>query len=159
MSIEAKASFMNEAERKLKEKLTGADVDLALETLADMLGRYDMARLPDDDTGPDDLLEAYISAMKVEGKSQKTVARYEYMISRVMRTVHVNVYQLRRYLADEKARGIQDSTLEGVRQILTAYFNWLQRENLIRQNPTANLGVIRRKKVIRQAYSDVDRKS
>ena len=161
MSIEAKATFLNELERRLSDKLTVTVMGDAMETLADMLCNYDIERMPDAADAPDDLLDAYIAAMQVEGKSPKTIERYKYLIRRMMAAVNVptrqiTVYHLRRYLADEKARGIQDSTLEGVRQVMTAYFNWLQRENLIRQNPTANLGVIRRKKVIRKAYSEID---
>ena len=78
-----------------------------------------------------------------------------------METVRVNtrsitVYHLRQYLAQEKARGIADSTLEGTRQVFSSYFNWLQREGLIQTNPTANLGAIKCAKKIKLTYSEID---
>ena len=87
--------------------------------------------------------------------------RYKYIITRMMHAVKVStrnitVYHLRRYLADEKARGISDRTLESTRQVFSAYFNWLQRENLIGQNPSANLGAIKYQKKVKTIYSDVD---
>ena len=86
--------------------------------------------------------------MKVECRSQKTIDRYAYIIRRMMEFVkvptrRVTVYHLRSYLAAEKDRGIADLTLEGYREIFSAYFNWLQRESLIEKNPTANLGPVR----------------
>ena len=37
----------------------------------------------------------------------------------------------------------QDSTLEGLRQVLSSYFGWLFRESLIDKNPMANVGPIK----------------
>lgn len=71
-------------------------------------------------------------------------------------TRKITVYHLRRYLADEKARGISDRTLESTRQVFSAYFNWLQRERLIDQNPVGNLGVIKYQKKEKDVYSEVD---
>ena len=71
-------------------------------------------------------------------------------------TRSITVYHLRQYLAKEKARGISDRTLEGTRQVFSAYFNWLHREQLIDTNPTANLGAIKYPKKIKVTYSEID---
>ena len=161
MSIEAKRTLINTLERRLSERLTAADMAKALETLSDVLAGFDVQQITNADPGKDDLLAAYISAMQIQGRSEKTLARYKYLICRLMDAVsvptrEVTVYHIRRYLADEKTRGISDSTLEGTRQVYSAYFNWLQREGLLAQNPTANLGAIKCPKKQKATYSEVD---
>ena len=71
-------------------------------------------------------------------------------------TRRISVYHLRNYLTHEKERGICERTLEGYREIFSAYFNWLQRESLIERNPCANLGVIKVPKKEKKTYSEID---
>lgn len=161
MALEAKATLLNEMEHELSNELTAADMAKVLSILSDRLAGYDVVVTDRDVDYADDLLDAYISALTVEGRSPKTTDRYKYLISRMMQHVktptrNITVYHLRRYLADEKARGISDRTLDGERQVFSAYFNWLQRESLIETNPCTNLGAIKYQKKIKDIYSDVD---
>lgn len=161
MAYEAKKTLLNEMERALADQVTAAQLPGILSSLAEALDGYQLTVADRTDPEADDLMDAYLSALRVEGKSPKTIERYAYIIGRMCRAVKVptrmiTVYHLRRYLADEKARGISDRTLEGARQVFSAYFNWLQREGLIQQNPTANLGAVRYAKKIKDVYSEVD---
>lgn len=161
MAIEAKVTLLGELERDLYDSLTAAQLAAVMSALADRLNSYTMERLVDFAGTSDDLLMAYINALSVEGRSEKTLERYRYIITRMMESVKVptnriTVYHLRRYLTDEKTRGISDRTLEGYRQVFSAYFNWLQRERLIENNPTANLGAIKYAKKQKDIYSDAD---
>lgn len=161
MAIEAKVMLMRELENELSTEITAADLRKVLSAVADQLARFDVVQLDQMNDSKDDLLDAYIAAMEIQGRSEKTIERYKYIIRRMMQTVKVStreitVYHLRQYLATEKARGIADSTLEGNRQVFSAYFNWLQRESLIKTNPTANLGAIKCAKKIKITYSDID---
>ena len=161
MSIEAKATLLKTMEQQLSTEITAADMSKVLTALADQLAGYQLTQTDPGDTGADDLLDAYMAAMQIQGRSPKTLERYRYIILRMLELVRVNtrnitVYHLRAYLAQEKARGISDRTLEGNRQVFSAYFNWLQREGLIQTNPTANLGAIKFAKKIKLTYSDID---
>jgi len=161
MAIEAKVTMLRGLEHELSTQITAADMQKVLAAVADQLTRFDVQQIDQTDDAKDDLLDAYMAAMQIQGRSQKTIERYTYIIRRMMQAVKVStreitVYHLRQYLAEEKARGIADSTLEGTRQVFSAYFNWLQREGLIGQNPTANLGAIKCAKKIKATYSDID---
>ena len=161
MSIEAKATLLKAMEHQLSTEITAADMSKVLTVLADQLAGYELTQTDPGNLGADDLLDAYTAAMQIQGRSPKTIERYRYIILRMMETVRVNtrsitVYHLRQYLAQEKARGIADSTLEGTRQVFSSYFNWLQREGLIQTNPTANLGAIKCAKKIKLTYSEID---
>lgn len=159
MSMEARAIFMHSLEQRLSSLLTADDMKRVMTEVAENLDGYELTdnRCEPDDN--DDLLDAYLATMAVQGRSPKTIERYRYVLQRMMTalrtgTRRITVYHLRRYLADEKARGISDSTLDGIRQVFSAYFNWLQKESLIQVNPTTNLGAIRRPKKIREVYSE-----
>ena len=160
MAFEAKATLLNEIERNLGSMVTAADMPRIMAKLSETMAAYNV-EVAEFQDGSDDLLEAYLSALSVEGRSELTIRRYQYLIGRMMEAVktptrNITVYHLRRYLADEKARGISDRTLEGERQAFSAYFNWLQRERLIENNPTANLGAIKYLKKTKDIYTDAD---
>lgn len=160
MAIEAKAVLLKGLEQQLSTQITAADMVRVLSAVSDQLAAFQVTQM-ERSRNLDDLLEAYISAMQIGGLSEKTIARYTYLIRRMMEAVNVptrniTVYHLRQYLAKEKARGISDRTLESTRQVFNAYFNWLFREKLIDDNPVANLGAIKYAKKIKIVFTDVD---
>jgi len=161
MPIEGKVTLLGEMERELSDKLTAADIATVLSVLSDKLSPYHVELVDNSEADCDDLLDAYLSALSVEGRSEKTIEHYKYVIGKLYVAVKtptrkMTVYHIRRFLADEKARGISDRTLDGFRQVFSAYFNWLMREGLIDANPCANLGAIKYTKKQKDLYSDVD---
>ena len=159
--IDAKVSFMGQLRQQLKDVLTIDQMEKLMITGNALLDQFQMVELAGGDDQPDDLLDSYIAALKVECRSQKTIDRYVYVIKKLMDfakvpTRRINVYHLRTYLTHEKDRGICENTLEGYREIYTAYFNWLQRESLIERNPTVNLGVIKVPKKEKKTYSEAE---
>ena len=158
--FEAKASLLAQTEKRLAQSVTVDVMNSVLRILSDILEGYEIREKAE--TEPhDDMLESYLAALKVQGRSKLTIDRYAYNIRRMMEAVKVptrriTVYHLRQYLAAEKERGVADSTLEGLRQVLSAYFNWLQRESLIERNPVSNLGTIKVPKKQKKIYSEVD---
>ena len=161
MAIDAKHDFMRQIEKALADSVTVADMPKIMNAISDVLQGYEMRSITVWSEDKDDLLNCYISALSVENRSKKTLERYAYVIGRLMvyvkvPTRQVTVYHIRQYLQHEKERGICDNTLEGYRQIFSAYFNWLQRESLIDKNPTSNLGAIKVAKKEKRTYSETD---
>lgn len=159
--IDAKVSLLNQLREGMSATLTVQQMDQLMLFGRELLDGFDVTELGIRNEENDDLLESYVAAMQVECRSQKTIDRYVYIIKKMMKyakvtTRRINVYHLRQYMAAEKARGIQDSTLEGYRQIFSAYFNWLQRESLIDRNPTANLGTVKVAKKHKETISDIE---
>lgn len=160
MAIEAKISLQNQVEKRLMTEVTADALNRMMRVMADVLEGFDVRETQVMEE-KDDLLECYIDAMRVQGRSEKTLARYRYVIERMMKDVNVptrriTVYHLRGYLSKMKDNGKQDSTMEGIRQVFSAYFNWLQRESLIDRNPTANLGAIKVGKRQKKTFTDID---
>ena len=160
MAIEAKISLQNQVEKRLMTEVTADALNKMMRVMADVLEGFDVRETQVMEE-KDDLLECYIDAMRVQGRSEKTLARYRYVIERMMKDVNVptrriTVYHLRGYLSKMKDNGKQDRTMEGIRQVFSAYFNWLQRESLIDRNPTANLGAIKVGKRQKKTFTDID---
>lgn len=151
-----------EIRESLAEILTAAQMEKAMELIRGVVARYDVKLIDIPETsGEDFLLKAYIDAMSVEGRSPLTIRRYRYVIGGMLKrlgvpSAAVTAYHVRKYMADEKARGISDSTLKGLREVLNPYFGWLTREGLIQKNPMANIGPVKCQKKIKKAYSDTD---
>ena len=157
--IDAKVSFMNQMSQELSGVLTVDQMEKMNRAGYAILDRFDVIELTDQDEASDDLLESYVAAMKVECRSQKTIDRYVYEIRRLMEftkvpTRRISKYHLRAYLSAEQDRGICENTLEGHRQIFSAYFNWLQRESLIEKNPCVNVGVIKVPKKEKKIFTE-----
>ena len=74
------------------------------------------------------------------GIDYSAVYEYNYYINKFLDFVcvppiRVNVFHIRRYLDDCKARGNSDRTLDNIRSDLSAFFKWLYREDIIQNNP------------------------
>ena len=161
MAIDAKMRLMDGLKKKLADKVVLSDMETVLDSLTEVLSHYQITVIEDDYGENDDMLDAYLNAKEIEGKSPATIARYKYVIQRLLDFVNVptraiSVYDVRKYLGAEKARGISETTLEGNRQTFNAYFSWLHREGLITANPIGNIGTIKSKKEIKVPYSEVD---
>ena len=109
----------------------------------------------------EELLQAFLNALRIQGRSENTIAHYNYVIKRLMKWSDIPIQDykidhLRDYLGYEKDRGISNGTLESNRQVFSAFFGWLHREGLILRDPVTNLGTIKVPKRIRHAYSDID---
>lgn len=161
MAFESKISLLNQIEKRIGSDVSFDTMPKIMSAISDILQSFEVVETVNRSNEPDDLLNVYLDALKVMGRSVKTIDRYAYVIRRMMESVkiptrQITVYHLRSYLSKEQARGLQDSSLEGMREVFTAYFNWLHREGLIDKNPTANLGAIKRAKKQKQIYSDVE---
>lgn len=161
MAIEAKANFLNQLESKLRITTTADLMNKFLSTVADVMENFDLREIPSNKT-QDDFLLCYLEAMKVQGRSEGTIAHYNGVIKKMLEEVNVSirnitVYHLRRYLGNLKeTRGLKDSTLESYRSVFSAFFGWLFRETLISKNPVDNLGTIKVAKVVKDIFSDID---
>ena len=161
MDIIAVDKLVNDYEQSIGTFLPANLMDQALNALKDCLVRYDVALIPYEDPDKDILLDAFLDAIKVEGRSEKTIERYRYILRRFLDfagvgTRSISVYHIRKYISSEKDRGISDTTLNGIRDVFNAYFGWLHRDNLIERNPMANVGCVKCQKKVKEVYSDVD---
>ena len=160
MAIEAKVSFLKSLEKQMGAELTVNMMSRVLSMVSNVMEGYDMREINLQDEA-DDMLECFLQAMDVQGRSRKTIAHYRLILGKMLAEVKVparriTVYHLRSYLAKEKERGLKDSTLAHHREVFSSFFGWLFREGLIERNPVINLGSIKVAKEQKQVFTDID---
>ena len=160
MALDAKVSFLSQMEKKLAGISTAEAMAKTMTALTDVLDGFELKEITVTEE-QDDMMACFMEALRVEGRSEKTIAHYRGVLSRMMETVgvparRINVYHLRSYISGLKESGLKDSTLEGYRQVMSSFFGWLKREDLIEKNPVVNLGSIKCPKVQKQIFSETD---
>lgn len=98
-------------------------------------------------------LSYYLSTKNLEGKSQKTIERYEYILKNLLYDFHdieikdFNTFHLRQHLERVKigkmGKQLSGTTMDGIRRIICAFFSWLLKEELINKNPSLKLAKIK----------------
>ena len=160
MAIEAKASFLRQMEKKLETETTASTMAKVLSIMADVMEGFDMREVGFAEEA-DDLLECFLQALDVQGRSKKTIAHYRLILGKLLAETKVSarritVYHLRSYLAKKKEEGLKDSTLAHQREVFSSFFGWLFREGLIEKNPVVNLGSIKVAKEEKKVFTDID---
>lgn len=163
MSVEAKQLLMKEIESVLSTKMTSAMMIEALGEIESKIVEYTVDRDESqcDQHVFDELLDSFIEAKTIEGRSVKTMERYRYILGRLRDESNIpinrmTVFTMRSWLSKEQSRGISDITLEGYRNIFSSFFGWLHKEGLLQNNPCANLGPIKCRKQVKTPYSDIE---
>ena len=163
MSLEAKQGLIRKLEKAVSGHLTADHLAIVTSTLTEILSGYEVEEAGDQGEDPtaEEFLQAFLAAKHIEGRSKKTLERYEYMLRKMLEVIKVplrdvTVYHIRTYFMKEKQRGISDRSIEGARSIASSFFGWLFREGLIAQNPTGNLGTVKYTKTIKKPFSAVE---
>lgn len=161
MAIEARVGLLGDIEKRLGELVTMAQLVAIMPVIAEVMDGYNVQAIKVDDGGDLDLLQCFLDSLRVGGLTPGTIKAYRYRIKKLMQFTNVplrktTVYHLRNYLSSEKDRGICEATLRNYRDIFSAFFGWLFREQLIEKNPVDNLSRIKCPKKKAEAFSDVE---
>lgn len=161
MPIADKQILLNRIANELGSELTVNQVNAAMSVLTLSMDKFDVAYVGETKDNGAELLDAFLSTKKIEGKSPKTIDRYKYILTKLLNTVGVpipsiNVYHLRNYLTQRKTDGLSDNTIRGMRDIFCSFFGWLNREGLISRNPAGNLSPIKTQKKVRCPFAATD---
>ena len=162
MSLDAKRRFVADVQQDLAQVLTVAQMGQVTDAITRLLTSYDVEledRQPWE--GGSELIEVFLQAKKIEGRSEKTIERYRYILNRFMEAADVpiqdvTVFTIRKYLTGELARGICENTISGYQTVFSSCFGWLWREGLIKANPCANIGAIKVPKKQRLPFTAVE---
>lgn len=110
--------------------------------------------------GNEELLEAFVSAKKIEGCSEKTLAYYQNTIVAMLDEVKKDVRtittdDLRGYLSNyQKKRNASKVTVDNVRRNLSSFFGWLEDEDYILKSPVRRIHKVKSAVSIKETYSD-----
>ena len=104
--------------------------------------------------------EAFISAKRIEGCSEKTLKYYGNTIRALLETLHkspeqISTEDLRSYLTDYRQKhGAGKVTIDNIRRILSSFFSWLEDEDYIIKSPMRRIHKIKTTKTVKEIISD-----
>ncbi|MEZ7173578.1 tyrosine-type recombinase/integrase [Sporosarcina sp. OR05] len=136
------------------------DVDITKLTLRmeEVLANYDTHRKSHEELSEDipEKINMFISAMKIEGLSESTIA--DYQIELRLFAAHckkavaqVTTIDIRNYLAS--LDGIMTSTVGKKLSVLKSFFGWLVREEVLLRDPTAKVKLPKKAKRLPKSLS------
>lgn len=161
MGVLDKKLFLADLQARLDDFVPANDARRILEQAADVLSGYDLTAATPAEGGHDEsesMIRLFLDAKGVEGRSRQTISQYGYVLRGMRKGVGVpidkiTVHHLRSWLMREKERGVSLRTLEGYRYVMSSFFGWLWREEILPKNPTVNLQPIKHQHVIRKPFS------
>lgn len=110
-----------------------------------------------------DYLFMYLAALRMAGRSEKTIGHYRLQLSLMLHSIQKSVQDITTddlftYLAIYKnQRNVGNRYLDSKRVIFNGFFGWLQKKKYIIFNPASGLDRIKYEKRIKQPLSDEER--
>lgn len=108
------------------------------------------------------ILEEFLAAKRLEGRSEKTLHLYRFTITKMMERIDKNLCivttdDIRNYLAwYQMEHGVSKSTIDGIRRNLSSLYRWLEDEDYVFESPLRRIRKIKVTKKVKEAYSDED---
>lgn len=157
-----------ELTKKILEEMNGLinveQLDLLELALQSVLTEYSIERrITDREQELKDkkwLLNAFLSAKKVEGCSDKTLEYYRATLHRMLAAIEKGIDQIstndvRYYLSVFKEqRGSSKVTIDNIRRILSSFFSWLEDEDYIAKNPVRRIHRVRADSLVKEIIND-----
>lgn len=112
------------------------------------------------DGGLESVLKKFLAAKIVERKSDGTIRYYKGVLSRFVDRVRKSVKDIdaddiRKYLYQYKAAsGINKTTMDNIRRILSSFFKWLAKNRYIVYNPMDLIERIKPDQTIKECFTD-----
>ncbi len=106
------------------------------------------------------LLNSFISAKKIEGCSDKTLAYYRNTIERLLVTLslaicHISTTDIRTYLSDyQEEHQSSKVTIDNMRRIFSSFFAWLEDEDYIAKSPVRRIHKVKTDSLVKEVLSD-----
>lgn len=107
-----------------------------------------------------DAVEAFISAKRIEGCSEKTLSYYQKTIETMIVSIgkkpqRITTDDIRQYLTIyQMQRKSSKVTIDNIRRILATFYSWLEDEDYIVKSPVRRIHKVKTAKVIKDTYTD-----
>ena len=107
-----------------------------------------------------ELLDCFLSAKKIEGCSEKTLAYYQHTIERLLMSVavavcHVSTTDIRQYLSSyQEEKGSSKVTIDNMRRIFSSFFAWLEDEDYIAKSPVRRIHKVKTDSLVKEVLTD-----
>lgn len=161
MSMGDKQNFIDEYCEKLENDFTIKQMRLIKDKLLSMFDDYQIIKNLTSEIGTEEMVEAYLNAKKVEGRSPNSLRVYKSVINEFLRKVNtpikdITIYHIRDYFASKKENGVKDTTLSSRRIMLNCFFAWACNEGFLKKNPFVNFGAIKKPIILKYQFSPTE---
>ena len=156
-----KEQFITEVQQRMLPHLNNEQLQHLRETLEYCLAGIEISALdqPQEKEQPD-MVAAFVSAKRIEGCSEKTLAYYSKTILAIIETIGKTVQQittedLRQYLTEYQIkRKSSKVTIDNIRRILASFYSWLEDEDYIIKSPVRRIHKVKTAKLVKDTYTD-----
>ena len=106
------------------------------------------------------LLDAFLSAKRVEGCSEKTIKYYKTTVEKLLKAlgkpiIDILTDDLREYLADYQEKNNSGKvTMDNMRRIFSSFFSWLEDEDYIVKSPVRRIHKVKCANMIKETFTD-----
>ena len=106
------------------------------------------------------LIDAFVSAKRIEGCSEKTLKYYRTTIEMMVASTdkgirHIQTEDLRSYLTDYQSKNQSSRvTIDNIRRILSSFFSWLEDEDYILKSPVRRIHKVKTATNIKETYTE-----
>ena len=156
-----KEEFISEIQRKMLPYLNNEQLlqlrKVLNETFRGATVSYETS---EDEPDEPDVVEAFVTAKRIEGCSEKTLKYYRKTIEAMLFSIEKTAKQittedLRQYLTDyQRQRKSSKVTIDNIRRILSSFFSWLEDEDFILKSPVRRIHKVKTAKVVKDTYTD-----
>ena len=163
--MDCKLQLVKAIEESLVSRLDESTLRMVSDEITKALCEYEVSKAETSLVSYEGINEAvlkrFCACLIISGKSEKTIVQYKRTATNLYAVVQKNytdmtVYDIRLFLAVEKQRGISNRTLENERANLSAFFQWMTREDYIDKNPCVNVAPVKYTQKIRLPFSEVE---
>lgn len=108
------------------------------------------------------LLDDFILSKSYENCSQQTIEQYRRENTKFLKSIrkkveNVNKKDIEKYLSDYRQKhNVSDVTLNNMRRFISAFFNYLEFEDIIKCNPVRKTKPVREVKLIKPSFTDLE---
>lgn len=160
-----KDKLIRDIEIKLSEMCPEIDRDRVMTCIISCLNGYDISekstQLAERAQDVNErILKRYSACLALDGKSKGTIKQYLRTCRKLGQDSGKNftdmtTNDIRLFLGQFKLNGSKNSHIENQRAYISAFFMWMQSEDLIEKNPCAKVKPIKCEQVRRLPYTDV----
>lgn len=107
-----------------------------------------------------ELTQAFLSAKKIEGCSEKTIHYYQSSIEKLFSKINksisaITTNDIRCYLASyQEEHKLSKVTIDNLRRIFSSFFSWLEDEDYIAKSPVRRIHKVRTDTLVKEVLSD-----
>ena len=159
-----KVAFTKNIVDGMKDVLTASQLEQLERIVGKTLEKFEVTPMETDveqrKRANTELLEAFISAKKIEGCSDKTIHYYKTTIEKLITASNkmvqdVSTNDIRCYLAEQQEkRKLSKVTIDNMRRIYSSFFSWLEDEDYIVKSPVRRIHKVRTDTLVKEVLTD-----